>query len=121
MTASRPLAKLASGAIPGGSFAVSRIFVSHSSTDNAPAIALRDWLVDEGWNDLFVESRPRAGHCRRRTMGAGAQRGGTPLRGCTVPDQQGVARLALVHERTYPRTTAQQAIVRRADRGGAIG
>jgi hypothetical protein len=35
----------------GGSV-VSRIFLSHSSADSAQAIALRDWLVSEGWNDL---------------------------------------------------------------------
>ena len=40
---------------------MSRIFISHSSTDNAPTIALRDWLVDEGWNDLFLEFDPERG------------------------------------------------------------
>jgi hypothetical protein len=40
---------------------VSRIFVSHSSTDNAPAIALRDWLVGEGWDDLFLDLDPERG------------------------------------------------------------
>jgi formylglycine-generating enzyme required for sulfatase activity len=34
---------------------VSRIFLSHSSVDNAYAVALRDWLVGEGWNDLFLD------------------------------------------------------------------
>jgi hypothetical protein len=34
---------------------VSRIFLSHSSADSAPAIALRDWLVAEGWNELFLD------------------------------------------------------------------
>ena len=32
---------------------MSRIFISHSSSDNTRAIALRDWLVDEGWDDLL--------------------------------------------------------------------
>jgi TIR domain len=40
---------------------VSRIFLSHSSTDNAHAIALRDWLVAEGWNDLFLDLDPERG------------------------------------------------------------
>jgi hypothetical protein len=40
---------------------VSRIFISHSSTDNAPAIALRDWLVGEGWDDLFLDLDPERG------------------------------------------------------------
>ena len=40
---------------------VSRIFLSHSSADNAAAIALRDWLVGEGWNDLFLDLDPDRG------------------------------------------------------------
>jgi formylglycine-generating enzyme required for sulfatase activity len=40
---------------------VSRIFISHSSTDNAAAIALRDWLVGEGWDDLFLDLDPERG------------------------------------------------------------
>ena len=40
---------------------MSRIFMSHSSTDNAPAIALRDWLVGEGWDDLFLDLDPQRG------------------------------------------------------------
>jgi TIR domain len=40
---------------------VSRIFISHSSTDNAPAIALRNWLVGEGWDDLFLDLDPERG------------------------------------------------------------
>ena len=34
---------------------MSAIFISHSSADNAEAIALRDWLVSEGWDDLFLD------------------------------------------------------------------
>src|SRR5262250_3546188 len=44
-----------------GGMPVSRIFISHSSSDNAPAIALRDWLVAEGWNDLFLDLDPERG------------------------------------------------------------
>ena len=44
-----------------GGMPVSRIFISHSSTDNAPAIALRDWLVGEGWDDLFLDLDPERG------------------------------------------------------------
>ena len=40
---------------------VSRIFISHSSIDNAPAIAVRDWLVGEGWDDLFLDLDPELG------------------------------------------------------------
>jgi formylglycine-generating enzyme required for sulfatase activity len=40
---------------------LSRIFLSHSSSDNAQTIALRDWLVAEGWSDLFVDVDPARG------------------------------------------------------------
>jgi formylglycine-generating enzyme required for sulfatase activity len=35
---------------------MSRIFLSHSSTNNAEAVALRDWLEREGWRDeIFLD------------------------------------------------------------------
>jgi formylglycine-generating enzyme required for sulfatase activity len=34
---------------------MSRIFLSHASRNNAEAIALRDWLVSHGWDDLFLD------------------------------------------------------------------
>jgi hypothetical protein len=40
---------------------VSRIFLSHSSGNNAEAIALRDWLVSRGWDDLFLDLDPERG------------------------------------------------------------
>ncbi|MFM9939434.1 MAG: SUMF1/EgtB/PvdO family nonheme iron enzyme [Hyphomicrobiaceae bacterium] len=40
---------------------MSRIFLSHSSADNAAAIALRDWLVGEGWGELFLDLDPDRG------------------------------------------------------------
>src|SRR5580700_4720494 len=41
---------------------VSRIFLSHSSTDNAQAVALRDWLASNGWKDeVFLDLDPRRG------------------------------------------------------------
>ena len=40
---------------------MSRIFLSHSSANNAHAIALRDWLVEEGWNELFLDLDPDRG------------------------------------------------------------
>lgn len=35
--------------------------MSHSSANNAEAIALRDWLIVEGWNDLFLDLDPDRG------------------------------------------------------------
>jgi formylglycine-generating enzyme required for sulfatase activity len=40
---------------------VSRIFLSHSSQDNAQALALRDWLKGEGWDDVFLDLDPERG------------------------------------------------------------
>jgi formylglycine-generating enzyme required for sulfatase activity len=40
---------------------MSLIFLSHSSANNIEAIALRDWLVEQGWNDLFLDLDPHRG------------------------------------------------------------
>jgi formylglycine-generating enzyme required for sulfatase activity len=41
---------------------VSRIFLSHSSSDDAEAVALRDWLSESGWkNEIFLDLDPQRG------------------------------------------------------------
>jgi hypothetical protein len=40
---------------------MSRIFVSHSSHDDFEAVALRDWLASEGWDDVFLDLDPDRG------------------------------------------------------------
>ncbi|MCP4385313.1 MAG: TIR domain-containing protein [Hyphomicrobiales bacterium] len=40
---------------------MARIFLSHSSANNPEAAALRDWLVAEGWDDLFLDLDPQRG------------------------------------------------------------
>ena len=40
---------------------MARLFLSHSSANNAEAIALRDWLVGHGWDDLFLDLDPERG------------------------------------------------------------
>jgi formylglycine-generating enzyme required for sulfatase activity len=43
---------------------VSRLFISHSSSNDDWAIALRDWLIDEGWGepeDIFLDLDPERG------------------------------------------------------------
>jgi hypothetical protein len=40
---------------------VSRIFLSHSSANNAEAVAVRDWLKGEGWDDVFLDLDPERG------------------------------------------------------------
>src|SRR5215203_64554 len=40
---------------------LARIFISHSSANNAEALALRDWLGARGWDDLFLDIDPQRG------------------------------------------------------------
>ena len=40
---------------------MSRIFLSHSSANNTDAVALRDWLKGEGWDDVFLDVDPDRG------------------------------------------------------------
>jgi formylglycine-generating enzyme required for sulfatase activity len=40
---------------------MARIFISHSSSDNAAATALCEWLRAEGWNDFFLDLDPERG------------------------------------------------------------
>jgi hypothetical protein len=34
---------------------MSRLFLSHSSANNVEAVAIRDWLAGEGWNEVFLD------------------------------------------------------------------
>ena len=40
---------------------MARIFLSHSSVNNAHAVGLRDWLAAEGWDDVFLDLDPNRG------------------------------------------------------------
>jgi hypothetical protein len=40
---------------------LARLFISHSSANNAAAIALRDWLAEQGWDDVFLDIDPERG------------------------------------------------------------
>jgi TIR domain len=40
---------------------LSRIFLSHSSANTGEAVALRDWLIAHGWDDLFLDLDPERG------------------------------------------------------------
>ena len=44
-----------------GDLLLARIFLSHSSANDAEAVALRDWLTAEGWDDLFLDLDPTRG------------------------------------------------------------
>ena len=41
--------------------AMSRIFLSHSSANNAEAIAVHDWMKAQGWDDVFLDLDPERG------------------------------------------------------------
>ena len=57
---------------------MSRIFLSHSSEDNFEALALRDWLAAQGWEEVFLdidsERGIAAGERWERALHAAAQR-----------------------------------------------
>ena len=38
-----------------------KIFISHSSANNAQALAIYDWLSEQGWDDVFLDLDPRRG------------------------------------------------------------
>lgn len=40
---------------------MSKIFISHSSSDNAKALALAQWLEQHGWADYFIDITPSRG------------------------------------------------------------
>jgi hypothetical protein len=40
---------------------VSRIFLGHSSANEAEAIAIQEWLVEQGWDDIFLDLDPERG------------------------------------------------------------
>ena len=37
---------------------MARLFISHSSRNNAEALALHQWLISQGWTDLFLDIHP---------------------------------------------------------------
>jgi hypothetical protein len=59
---------------------MARIFISHSSVNNAEAIALRDWLAGEGWDDVFSISTPNAASSRASAGSAPSTRRQTAAR-----------------------------------------
>ena len=40
---------------------MARLFLTHSSANNAEAVAIRDWLASEGWNEVFLDLDPERG------------------------------------------------------------
>jgi WD40 repeat protein len=46
---------------PFWKFTMARFFISHSSHDNDRAVQLRDWLLANGWDDIFLDLDPKRG------------------------------------------------------------
>jgi WD40 repeat protein len=40
---------------------VARVFISHSSKDNAKAVGFQQWLASKGWDDVFLDLDPERG------------------------------------------------------------
>ena len=40
---------------------MSHIFLSHSRADELEAVALKQWLLDNGWDDVFLDLDPERG------------------------------------------------------------
>ncbi len=40
---------------------MSRIFISHSSANNAEAIAIKEWMASHGWDDVFLDFHSERG------------------------------------------------------------
>jgi len=40
---------------------MSKIFISHSSANNAHAVAIGRWLTDNGWDEYFLDLEPTKG------------------------------------------------------------
>ena len=91
---------------------MSRIFLSHSSVNNADAVGLRDWLKREGWDDVFLDVDPdrgiAAGQRWERALNEAAHRCEAVLF-CRVAR---VAGLGLVCQRVQPGAPSKQTAVR---------
>ncbi len=40
---------------------MSKIFIIHSSANNAPALAIAEWLRENGWDEFFLDITPSRG------------------------------------------------------------
>ena len=78
---------------------MSSIFLSHSSQDNFEAVALRDWLAREGWDDVFLDLDPERGIAAGERWERALHEQAQPLRGGDLPGLGELARLRLVPAR----------------------
>ena len=95
---------------------MTKVFISHSSVNNAEAIALRDWMVAEGWSDLFLDLDPErgitAGERWERALNEAARR----CEAVVFLISRAWLDFALVQERADTGPAIEQAPFRRPDR-----
>ena len=51
---------------------MSRLFISHSGANNTEAVAIRDWLAREGWDEVFLDLDPARVQAGADELGNGA-------------------------------------------------
>ena len=95
---------------------MSRLFISHSSANNAEAAAIRDWLVREGWDEVFLDLDPARGIAAGERWERALNEAASRCEAVLFLVSTRVARFALVPEGVQPRPPAQQAPVWGADR-----
>ena len=85
---------------------MSRLFISHSSHDNNWALALRDWLVAEGWghsSDIFLDIDPEGGISAGQTLAASFRQRATRCEAVLVLiSQNGWLRLGVLTSIIFP-------------------
>ena len=74
-----------------------KIFLSHSSKNNAAAAWLSDWIVENGWDDQpFLDLDPERGIVAGERWQRALYKFRRPLRSRAVPDQRRVAQIGVV-------------------------
>ena len=99
---------------------MARIFLSHSSGNNAEAIALRDWLIGHGWDDLFLDLDPERGLKAGERWQAALKQAAETLRVGDLPRLAGMGRIEVVPRRVPARQEPQQARLRGDRRADAF-
>jgi hypothetical protein len=72
-------------------------FLSHSSKNNAEALAMREWLASQGWNDVFLDIDPERGLVAADRWQKALNAARRSLSSSDLPAGAGVARLGAPH------------------------
>ena len=96
---------------------MARLFLSHSSVNDAEAVAIHDWLAAEGWDDVFLDLDPERGIKARERWERALNEAASRCEAVLFLVSRAWLELALVPARIQPCAPAQQATVRRRHRG----